>query len=365
MYYLQEEFLDNTLQQWGTFMLLIIAAYLLKKYMSIAMSAITYKLFRKFSTENEAKTFYALLSKPFESFILFATIYYAFKSLHYPSILELGNEDLDLKILVNQILKTFGAIVITRILLRIVDFFSFIFYNKYSDNDSRVDKQIVPFVKDSIKVVVCIISMIFILGVIFHLNVASILAGIGIGGLALALAAKESLENLFGSFTIFIDRPFSVGDIVKVGNYTGTVERVGFRSTRIRTDNKTFVTVPNKQIVDSFLDNLTERTHRRVEFKLYLNLESNLGDVQAFIISINNFLTSVPLIALESTAYFHQLTKFAIEIQIAYLVEPCEANEFNQIRQTVNLQILELIQKGPIKVAVYPAFPIAEKEEIH
>ena len=78
------------------------------------------------------------------------------------------------------------------------------------------------------------------------------------------MASKESLENLLGSFTIFFDRPFTVGDVVTVGSVTGSVEKVGFRSTRIRTFDKSVVTVPNKNLVDAELDNLGLRPVRRV-----------------------------------------------------------------------------------------------------
>ena len=87
-------------------------------------------------------------------------------------------------------------------------------------------------------------------------------------GAALALSSKESIENLIGSFIIFFDKPFTVGDTVKVNNISGAVEKIGLRSTRIRTDLKTYVTVPNKQMVDSIVDNQTLRTYRKAEIRL-------------------------------------------------------------------------------------------------
>src|SRR6185295_11619359 len=97
-----------------------------------------------------------------------------------------------------------------------------------------------------------------------------LIAGLGIGGLALALAAKETIENLFASFTIFLDKPFTIGDLVQVGSVTGKVESIGFRSTRIRTAEKSFVTVPNKKMVDVELENQSERFERRAYFTIGL-----------------------------------------------------------------------------------------------
>jgi MscS family membrane protein len=258
--------------------------------------------------------------------------------------LVLQNEDFDLKVILNAILKTTGAFSITWIVLRIVDFLSFVFYQKYSSNDSVVDEQIVPFVKDSSKVVICIVSIVIVLSTIYKLNVASIIAGIGIGGLALALAAKESLENLFGSFTIFLDKPFHVGDTIQVGNVSGVVERVGFRSTRIRTDNKTFVTMPNKQMVDTVLDNITERTHRKVEFKLFLKQETSKQQLHNILNKIKTELNNQELIENDYTVMFNNIGVGSFEILISYLVKNADLKTFNELKEEINFFILDVLQ---------------------
>jgi MscS family membrane protein len=338
-------FLDNTIEHWLKFVVLILLAVILKKYISVVLGKITYRPFRKFSNDNETQKFTELLSKPFQFLILFITVYYAFKTLHYPTHLELQNEDFDLKIILNDILKTAGAFAITWIVLRIIDFLSFVFYQKYSSHDSVVDEQIVPFIKDSSKVAICIVSIIIILSAIYKLNVASIIAGIGIGGLALALAAKESLENLFGSFTIFLDKPFHVGDTIQVGNVTGVVERVGFRSTRIRTDNKTFVTMPNKQMVDTVLDNITERTHRKVEFKIYLQQSTTKQQLTSIINYIKQYLDKHELIEKDYTVLFNNIGVGSFEILISYLVKDADIKAFNEIKESLNFYILDILQQ--------------------
>src|SRR5690606_33156269 len=96
-----------------------------------------------------------------------------------------------------------------------------------------------------------------------NVNVASLLAGLGIGGLAFALAAKDTLANFFGSIMIFSDRPFQVGDWVKIGDAEGIVEEVGFRSSRIRTFYDSLLSIPNGKIVDTPIDNYGARVYRR------------------------------------------------------------------------------------------------------
>ena len=115
------------------------------------------------------------------------------------------------------------------------------------------------FFKDLIRVIIIIIGIAFIIKFSLGINIGNLLTGLSIVGAALALSARESLENLIASFIIFFDKPFETGDLVKVNNYSGTVERIGLRSTRARTAEKSMVTVPNKQMVDSILDNWSMR----------------------------------------------------------------------------------------------------------
>ncbi len=105
-----------------------------------------------------------------------------------------------------------------------------------------------------------VLALFFVLGFIFKVNIVALVGGLGIGGLALALASKETVENLFGSFTIFFDKPFTVGDHVKVGNVEGFVEGIGLRSTRIRTLERSLLTIPNKKMIDAELENVTLRS---------------------------------------------------------------------------------------------------------
>ena len=108
------------------------------------------------------------------------------------------------------------------------------------------------------------------------------------------MAAKESLENLFGSFVIFLDRPFVVGDIVTVTNVTGVIESVGFRSTRIRTFDKSLVTVPNKKMVDAEVDNLGMRSSRRTKFNLGITYETSKSQIKKITRDIKKIIDQHP-----------------------------------------------------------------------
>jgi len=158
----------------------------------------------------------------------------------------------------------------TSLLIRAIDFAAILLEQRAGQSPDQSDNQLIVFFKDFFKVLIIIISLLVIIRFAFGWNIGSLLTGLSIVGAAIALALKESLENLIASFIIFFDKPFATGDLVKVNAITGTVEKIGLRSTRIRTEQKTFVTVPNKQMVDSVLDNFSLRTQRRAELKLEL-----------------------------------------------------------------------------------------------
>jgi MscS family membrane protein len=173
-----------------------------------------------------------------------------------------------------------------------------------------------------------------------------------------ALAAKESLENLFGSFTIFLDKPFHVGDTIQVGNVNGIVERVGFRSTRIRTENKTFVTVPNKQMVDTVLDNITERTHRKAEFKLYIDQSTSKQSLQNVLGKIKFELQNHIQIEPDFVVIFNTINVASFEILISYLVKDADAKTFNDIKQNINFVILDILHSEFVSMAKFNDYAI-------
>ena len=129
--------------------------------------------------------------------------------------------------------------------------------------ESSLDDQLVPLVRKALRIFLVIIAVLFILDSIFDADIGAWLAGLGIVGLAVSLAAQDSLKNLFGSVTIFLDRPFLVGDFISYADKVGTVEEIGFRSTRVRTLDGHLMTVPNSNIVNDPVTNIGDRPYIR------------------------------------------------------------------------------------------------------
>jgi MscS family membrane protein len=253
-----------------------------------------------------------------------------------------------------RIMQTLIVISFTWIILRIIDFGGIIFMHKALKTESKTDDQLIPFVKESIKIIVMIFSLFSILGAVYNLDITSLIAGLGIGGLAIALAAKESLENLLGSFTIFLDKPFVIGDLIKVGNVEGNVEKIGFRSTRIRTLEKTFVTVPNKKLVDTELDNLTNREIRRIKFDIGLQYDTKPENSKSIINEIRTLIENDPLCFDEVSVYLYEMNSNALVIRVIYFANTAIWKDYMVMRERINYSILQILEKHQARFA----FPI-------
>jgi MscS family membrane protein len=178
-----------------------------------------------------------------------------------------------------------------------------------------------------------------------NVNIAALVTGLGIGGLALAMASKESLENLLGSFTIFFDQPFTVGDIVTVGLITGTVEKVGLRSTQIRTFDKSLVSIPNKKMIDAELDNLGLRPVRRVKFNVGLTYETSIDQIKAIVADIQQVIDLHEKTNDETEVRFQEFGSSSLDIMVLYFVNSPEWEDLIDVKEEINYKIMEIIKK--------------------
>jgi MscS family membrane protein len=165
---------------------------------------------------------------------------------------------------------------------------------KASETESTLDDQLVPFFEKAIKLTVILLGFLIVLQNM-GVNVFSLLAGLGLGGLAFALAAKDTAANLFGSIMILVDRPFKIGDWVVVDTVEGTVEDIGFRSTRIRTFYNSLITVPNANMANAQIDNLGERQYRRTKTTLGVTYDTPMEKLNLFVDGIRKIIYENPI----------------------------------------------------------------------
>ena len=164
---------------------------------------------------------------------------------------------------------------------------------KASKTETKFDDLLIPMIKRTAKIFLAAIGLIYIANA-FQIEIMPLLTGLGIGGLAVAFAAKDTIENLFGSIAVILDRPFEIGDWVVVNDTEGTVEDLGFRSTRIRTFYNSLVTVPNATLVRATVDNYGRRKYRRFTTKLNVTYDTHPDKIEAFCAGIREIVKLHP-----------------------------------------------------------------------
>lgn len=356
---------ENTIADWCWFAGILLFGLLFHILFARLLTRILYRFFHKKEKHNIGfDSMFVLLRRPWAVFLLLLTFFIACQQLHFPLNWKMASADkLGLRMVLERGYNTLLIISFTWILLRTADFFGLLLMHRAALTESKHDDQLIPFFRESIKVIVVILSFFFILGAVFHINIASLIAGLGIGGLAVALAAKESIENLLASFTIFLDKPFTVGDQVQMDKVSGTVERIGFRSTRIRTEEKSYVTVPNKKMVDNEVNNLSLRPMRRVSQTIFLTHDAPPEKLKAFIADIQQLLDQHPEIdESESRVRLYNLSQTSIDVLLIYFIKNLEYDSFINIRQDVNYSVMEFVTRHGL-VFANPAAPAAAEKK--
>jgi len=362
--FFEQTFWGNTVRAYCLFGIILLLGLIFRTIVSKLLSKLLFKLFKSFSQQNHDDTFVALLLKPIEIFILFSTLYLSINQLKHPlevTVFHFGKlvgkvkEQIPVTIgeCIDRIFLFLIILSIFWIFLRIIDFVSHVLTFKASLTESKADDQLVPFLKELFKTIVVFIGFFTLLGFVFEVNVLTLITGLGIGGIAIALAAKESLENLLGSFTIFLDKPFTVGDLVKVDGVEGTVEKVGFRSTLIRTTEKTMATIPNKGMIDGVLENMSLRNFRRVKFSFGITYETNAETIKNIVDEIRTYIREHQDTSDDGNAYFEGFGDSALNIEVIYFVSLTAYNDYLSIKQEINFKIMEIVMRNKSDFA-YP-----------
>ena len=218
---------------------------------------------------------------------------------------------------------------------------------------SGPSRSLIPLGSRVAKVGVFAIATVAVLSFLGY-PVASLVAGLGIGGLALALAAQKTVENLFGAFSIGVDQPFRVGDTVKVEDFLATVERIGLRSTRFRTQDRTIVTIPNGKLADSRIESYTARDRMRLATVIGLVYGTSEAQVREVLEGFQRVLREQPKVWPEGgTVLLRALSSSSLDVEVIAWFQTEDYAEFQAVRQEVLLQFLRVVEQAGTSLA-YP-----------
>lgn len=347
---LQQKFLDNTIESYlyvlGTILLILLVKRLISKY----LAKLLYKIVAKAAKNIARQSFLDLVVQPLDVFLVLIISIITLDKLRFPAALDFTIYHITFKQLIDSLAATTLIIVFIWLCLRVIEFIAMILEEKANLTKDQTDNQLIVFFKDFFKVIMVIIGILLILRFSFNKNIGNLLTGLSIVGAAVALATRESMENLIASFIIFFDKPFITGDLVKVNNFTGNIEKIGLRSTRIRTTDKTFISVPNKQMVDTIVDNITLRTQRKAELRLEISLSATAQQLRSLLPAIRTVLQK-PEIE-QTIVYLMDTGKTAHIISVDYFTSMQQSiEEFNSLREAVNLELIGLLEKSGMELA--------------
>ena len=207
---------------------------------------------------------------------------------------------------------------------------------------SRMDRMLVPLVRNSLRTVIVLLTVVQLFTQLSGKPFTTLLAGLGLGGLALALAAQETIKNLFGSMVIFADKPFELGDRISVDSFDGPVERVGFRSTRLRNADGYLVTIPNGELANKTIVNISKRPYIRRVINLVLPTDTEPAQVQRALAILRDLLQDHEgqRPNLPPRVQLLDLTAAGLTIQALYWYHPPDDAAYLAFSERVNLELL-------------------------
>jgi len=270
---------------------------------------------------------------------------------------NLTYSNLMLPVNVNYYMKSFLDVAISLSIIwlfyGLVNVLSDYFAEVTAKTESKLDEQLVPLVRKSLKIFVIVVGLLFVIQNSGY-NVASILAGLGLGGLAFALAAKDTLANFFGSITIFLDKPFQIGQWINVNGQEGIVEEVGFRSTRIRTFYNSLISIPNSVMANTAVDNLGLREFRRIRTVINLTYSTPPEQLEAFVEGCKAIVHANPFMRKDFVEiHFNNFGPHSLDVLIYVFLKVPNWSEELQQRHNFFMEILKLAKE----VGVEFAFP--------
>ena len=247
--------------------------------------------------------------------------------------------------------------VVTWTMFKMLDAAAVFMGDLTSRTESKLDDQLIPLIRKAAKTFLVILAFILTAQNLGY-SVSGLIAGLGIGGLALAMAAKDTLANLFGSLMILIDRPFHVGDWITFSGGDGVVEEIGLRSTRVRTFAKTVVSIPNAALANATVENHSLMPKRRIKFTLGVTYESTVEQVEALVLNIEKYLKSNKDIDQEfMLVKFTTFNDSSLDLFVYCFTVTTDWTQHLSVKQDVNFKVMGLVEELGMGIA-YPTHTV-------
>lgn len=272
-------------------------------------------------------------------------VYLAAHSLPVPT------QPLDIRRFLNACLRAGSILLAMWAALRLLNAVTAEWIKAAKRTDSKIDDHLIPIVRQASKVFLYMVGGLLILQNLGY-SVGSLLAGFGLGGAALALAAKDSLSNLFGSIVIFMDRPFRVGDWIEMGGVEGTVEEIGLRTTKVRTFANSLITMPNSSFTTTAINNWSRMRKRRIKFTVGLTYSTSADHMQRAVERIRQIIREDPDLHHDFfLVNFDAFSSSSLDIFIYCFTKTIQWADFLDAKQKLMLNIMRAVEEMGLEFA--------------
>ncbi len=328
--------------QYIAFLLIILLSILLYFIFDLILKPIlVYIADKSFKTHLNLPIKYSKLSRIVSMILVFFLIKYGVALLNLP---------IQLSAFLITALDIIDIVLISLLAYQIFDIVMAFLTHFAKSTKSKMDDQVLPIVKQIVKLLIILVAILRIL-VLLNINVTALIAGISIGGLALALAAQDTVRNFIGSLMIFIDQPFQVEDWIEIDDMAGTVMEVGFRSTRIKQLDTSIISIPNGIISNKALKNKGLRVYRLFETKLGVTYDTPREYIQAFISGLRQIADNHPKVSDDRYIFLSNLGDFSINILFRVYLQTNDYKEELRLKEEITFQIMELAEHLGVRFA--------------
>lgn len=341
-------FWNNPLSEWLISLLIIVGGFLIGRLVFFFFTKIVTKITTKTSIRLDdiiVRNFKA----PFVFAIIVGSIWFSLKRLDFSDNIDVWLGKIYAFLVILNLTWAFSNFVKTLLQEYLLP---------YSQRENtKLDSNVFILLERILKYTIWFVGIVIALHNI-GVEIGTLIAGLGIGGVAVALAAQDTLKNLFGGITLFIDRPFKIGDRIKIGTIDGFVKDIGLRSLRIRTLDERTITIPNYQVVDSTLENVSSEPNRRIQLRLGLTYDTTPEKMELAMTILRNMPLQIKEITKEVDVSFIEYGDFALQILFIYRVR--KDKDIFKTQSIVNLEILRQFNSNGLEFA-FPTQTIYSK----
>lgn len=347
---LENELWGNIIENWGISILIILGAIIIVKLLSLLGKKVIKPFVTGTDNHLDDVIFYSL-EAPVKFAIILLGIWIAIHRLVYPDSFVKVVDNAYSILIVLDITWFFGRLFSS--LLQV-------YWGKQSNGQAN---KMMPIIKRTILVIVWLIGIVMALSNV-GVNISALLGTLGIGGIAFALAAQDTVKNVFGAFTILTDKPFSIGDTIRVDSYEGTVVDVGVRSTKTMNYDKRIITFPNYKITDTSIVNISSEPMRRVVLNLGLTYDTTsekMKEALELLKSIPKRVENVSSNPSDIVAVFTEYSDSALVIMYIYFIE--KQGDILGVTSNMNMEILAAFNKAGLNLAFPTRTVYIQKDE--